>query len=110
MLIVPDGHHDPDTALDDCIRYNTSIKDAVDAASRADQEVADALRKPSINVDTNSLEDATAQQFAAVTDALNAIRETLPQGQSPDVVQAWWDSLSVDRREQLICARRRPGS
>ncbi|MFD4406295.1 hypothetical protein ACFWPH_26400 [Nocardia sp. NPDC058499] len=104
ILVVPEGHHDPDTALDDCNRYNTLIKDAIDAANRADQEVADALRKLSINVDTATLEDATAQQSAAVTDALDAIRETLPQGQPPDVVEAWWNSLSVERREQLMLA------
>lgn len=104
VLVVPDGHHDPDIAMDDCNRYNTLIKDAIDAANRADQEVADALRKLSINVDTVSLEEATAQQSAAVADALDAIRETLPQGQPPDVVEAWWNSLSVDRREQLMLA------
>ncbi len=54
VLVVPAGHHDPDTA--------------------------------------------------AVSDALDAIRETLPQGQPPEVVKAWWDSLPVGRRKQLMLA------
>lgn len=104
VLVVPAGHHDPETAADDCRRYNALIKDAIDAADRADQEVAGALRKLNINVDTSSLDDALKQQSAAVADALDAIRETLPQGQPADVVKAWWDSLPVDRRKQLMLA------
>lgn len=103
-FVVPAGHHDPDTAKGDRDRCNTLIKDAVDAATRADEEISGALRKLAISVDSSSLEEAIKQQSAAVTDALDAIRETLPQGQSPDVVAQWWNSLSVERRQDLMLA------
>ncbi|MFC6011798.1 amidase domain-containing protein [Nocardia lasii] len=103
-FIVPADHYDPDAAADDCKRYNALINDAVDAADRADQEVAGALRKLSISVNSSSLDEAIKQQSAAVSDALDAIRETLPQEQPPDVVKAWWDGLAVDRRKQLMLA------
>ncbi|MBW0272942.1 hypothetical protein ATM97_22915 [Nocardia sp. MH4] len=104
VFVVPADHHDAESAEDDRVRCNALIKDAVDAATRADAEVAGALRKLAISVDSSSLEEAVKQQSAAVTDALDAIRETLPQGQSPDVVAQWWNSLSVERRQDLMLA------
>ncbi|MEV0333296.1 amidase domain-containing protein [Nocardia sp. NPDC050717] len=103
-FVVPTDHPDPDAAEDDRTRCNALIKDAVDAATRADEEVAGALRKLAISVDSSSLDEAIKQQSAAVTDALDAIRETLPAGQSPDVVAQWWNSLSVERRQDLMLA------
>ncbi|MBF6331593.1 amidase domain-containing protein [Nocardia transvalensis] len=104
LVVVPPDHHDPGAAVATRDRYNALIKDAVDAATKADEEVAGALRKLNISVDNSSLDEARKQQSAAVQDALDAIRETLPQGQSPEVVQKWWNSLPVDRREDLMKA------
>ncbi|WP_280268663.1 amidase domain-containing protein [Nocardia wallacei] len=104
VLVVPAGHHDPDAAAVARDRYNALITDAVDAANKADEEVAGALRKLNISVDSGSLEEARKQQTAAVQDALDAIRETLPRGQSPEVVAQWWNSLPIDRREDLMRA------
>ncbi|MGQ4614812.1 amidase domain-containing protein [Nocardia sp. R7R-8] len=103
-VVVPPDHYDPDGAVAVRDRCNALIKDAVDAATKADEEVAGALRKLNISVNSTSLEEARKQQSAAVQDALDAIRETLPQGQSPETVQQWWNSLSVERREDLMRA------
>ncbi|MCM6777954.1 amidase domain-containing protein [Nocardia sp. CDC159] len=101
---LPEDHADPAAATTTMDHCNTLIKDALDAANKADEDVAGALRKLNISVDSSSLEEARRQQGEAVQAALAAIRETLPQGQSPEIVAQWWSSLSDTGRRQLMLA------
>lgn len=79
------------------------IDDAIEAANQANNLCEQALQKASggvANPDT-TLGQAQDIQKEAVKDALEEIRDTLPDGLSPTQVAMWWNGLSPQEQFNL---------
>ncbi|AHH97384.1 amidase domain-containing protein [Kutzneria albida] len=87
------------------------ICDAVEAASQADQTAAQALDKLRHGTELaitgdrdHDIDQALALQEDASLAQVNALHFTLPHGQGPDVVAAWWNGLTERERQELQLA------
>lgn len=79
------------------------IDDAVEAATQADTLCTSALNEASgsaANPDT-TVGQAQDVQRDAVKDALEEMRDTLPEGLSPTDVQMWWNGLTPEEQFNL---------
>ncbi|GAA4534120.1 amidase domain-containing protein [Amycolatopsis samaneae] len=79
---------------------NHLISQATAAATQIDETAGAELNKLGAKVDRTSLDDAFADQETASQDQLAMFKETLPTGQSPELVRKWWDSLTDRQREE----------
>ncbi|HVK20586.1 MAG TPA: amidase domain-containing protein [Actinokineospora sp.] len=86
-------------------KVESMIRDAVEAATQADTLAADQLRRlrDGVNVTdaTVALEDLQGRASQA---QIEMIHFSLPHGQSPESVAAWWNSLSDAQRRELELA------
>ncbi|MCG5432526.1 amidase domain-containing protein [Mycobacterium sp. MYCO198283] len=80
------------------------IDDAVEAATQADQPCVHALDTVSLDPDTVSTDQAQSAQSQAVKDALQEMRDQLPDGLPADEVATWWAKLSREQQQQLMRA------
>ncbi|MCX5042118.1 amidase domain-containing protein [Aldersonia sp. NBC_00410] len=98
--ILPEFEDDPLSAqrLRD---VSAMIGDALDAATGADDEGVSALGRLAVDPDIISTDDARKRQAQANQDALDMIRDALPDGQSPKAVRRWWDALTPEERTQF---------
>lgn len=88
-------------------RAQTLINDAVEAATQADALCASSLKdadaqetRPIGDVDA-AKEAAEAVQSKNSQRALEEIRDTIPDGLSPDEVAQWWNGLTSDEQRDL---------
>ena len=82
------------------------INDAVEAATQADDECAQALRETNQYSGITDLPQAQAVQADATKEALKELRQTIPDGLPPDEVASWWSHLTP--QEQFDLARACP--
>ncbi|QKT07057.1 amidase domain-containing protein [Gordonia sp. X0973] len=102
-VTVPDDM--PDDEIDQAKRAADQarelIRDAVEAATQADQSCVDALNACTVDPDSISTPDAQKRQAKAVEAALKSIRNLLPDGQSPENVARWWAGLTDEQRKMF---------
>ncbi|WP_225433577.1 amidase domain-containing protein [Mycolicibacterium mucogenicum] len=77
------------------------IADAVEAATQADGLCAGALSDVSNDNDPSDVGKAQGIQAGNTLKALEEIRDTLPDGLSPDEVKQWWNQLTPQEQYDL---------
>jgi hypothetical protein len=78
---------------------NDLIQDALRSATRIDEAADEELRRLAGMVSEDDLRHVVNEiQQEASQNQIAMLRESLPIGQDPDVVRAWWDSLSPMQR------------
>ena len=78
------------------------ISDALTAATKADQDAADELRKLAAAVNVTDVDQAENQvQGAASQDQLAILADMIPANATPEQVSAWWNSLTPQQRTEL---------
>lgn len=99
------GDHGHTEATEWKPKVEAMIRDAVDAANQADTLAADQLARLREGVHvtdtTVSLDDL---QGAVSRAQIEMIHFSLPHGQSPEAVAAWWNSLTDAQRRELELA------
>ncbi|KAA0100119.1 amidase [Mycolicibacterium sp. P1-18] len=77
------------------------ISDAVEAATQADGLCASALRDTNAFAETGDIDAAQRVQADNAQKALEEIRDTLPDGLTPDQVAKWWGHLTASEQFDL---------
>src|SRR5207237_7358270 len=73
----------------------------VEAATQADGLCAAALEKTSAHANATDVGEAQAVQADNTRNALNEIRDTIPDGLPADQVQRWWNHLTPQEQYDL---------
>lgn len=86
-------------------KIEAMIRDAVEAANQADALAAEQLRRLRDGVNLTDASVALDElQGSASRAQVEMIHFSLPHGQSPEAVAAWWASLSEGQRRKLELA------
>ncbi|MBW3086703.1 hypothetical protein KEM60_02932 [Austwickia sp. TVS 96-490-7B] len=80
------------------------IDDMVQAATQADEICTRALKKLSVNPDSISKEEALNLNKSTTLDALESLRNQLPDGLTPEQQRVWWQSLTPKQQHDLELA------
>ncbi|GAA1025150.1 MULTISPECIES: amidase domain-containing protein [Amycolatopsis] len=106
LLVNDDGSTTPVDAGDkDAAEWKAKLdpvfRDALRAATEADGIAAQEFHRLAGDVKITNPDDALKEQTAAAQDEIAMIRDSLPRGQSPEAVRAWWNSLSDKEKTDL---------
>jgi hypothetical protein len=106
LAVGPDGGTTPiDPDDEDAVKSKTAldplIRDAIEATTQADALAARQFAKLAADVNVTSVDQALKEQGEASLTQLEMIRDSVPHGQSPEAVAAWWNSLTDQEREAL---------
>ncbi|WP_067684178.1 amidase domain-containing protein [Nocardia miyunensis] len=86
------------------VEVQRTIDDAVEAATQADQACVDAINAVSVDPDAIDAAQAQARQATAVQKALEALRDSLPDGLTEAQVAEWWAGLTPEQQQALMRA------
>ncbi|GAA5088392.1 amidase domain-containing protein [Nocardia iowensis] len=103
VVIPPDIPFEPSLYISQ-MNAQRMIDDAIEAATQADQACVEAIAAVSVDPDDVTKAQAQAHQSTAVHKALEALRNTLPDGLSPMQVREWWQSLTPQQQKDLMRA------
>ncbi len=109
LLVGEDGQlarHPTDTeSLDALERAQALIAEAVESATRIDEEAAAELNRLAEAVANTDLDRALNEfQASAAHNQIDLFRESLPIGEDPATVAAWWESLTPQQQAEYELA------